>query len=170
MSTNESTRNEATETGRTVHKSPPGDELDAITAGEAGAGRLAVLNGVSRLQLDALFALAGEGACSGAAIRDTLDAVYGDDAAVSERLYGHLDDLAERGLLDKQDEGPHTWTNTYWLTTAGRDAIDAYREWAGQCLLPRPAPDADGDDDPPAPGVAAGPPATTHPLAGEGWL
>jgi len=67
----------------------------------------------------------------GLAIKRELEEYYGDEVNHG-RLYPNLDDLVERGLVEKSELDKRT--NQYELTERGYDVVDAQREWAEQYL------------------------------------
>jgi PadR family transcriptional regulator PadR len=80
-------------------------------------------------QRDALYAIAGQDEPKGLAIKDELDSYY-ESAINHGRLYPNLDELVEKGLVEKGQIDDRT--NSYDLTQRGRREIDARREWEDQ--------------------------------------
>jgi DNA-binding PadR family transcriptional regulator len=80
-------------------------------------------------QRDILYVVAGRDRPKGLAVKDDLDGYYGSEINHG-RLYPNLDQLVDKGLLEK---GKHDErTNFYALTDRGRRELDARREWEAQ--------------------------------------
>lgn len=62
----------------------------------------------------------------GLAIKDELEAYYGHHINHG-RLYPNIDDLANKGLVEKSERDKRT--NNYSLTQAGRDALEDDLDW-----------------------------------------
>lgn len=77
-------------------------------------------------QRDVLYVVAGLDEPKGLAIKDELDEYY-ESEINHGRLYPNLDDLVEKGLLEKGRIDDRT--NSYTLTQRGRREIRARREW-----------------------------------------
>ena len=82
-------------------------------------------------QRDILYAIAGQDAPKGLAIKDELDSYY-ESEINHGRLYPNLDELVEKGLVEKGTIDDRT--NSYDLTQRGRREIDARREWEEQYI------------------------------------
>ena len=80
-------------------------------------------------QRDALYAIAGQDEPHGLAIKDELEDYY-ESEIYHGRLYPNLDELVERGLVEKGERDKRT--NYYKITQRGRRAVDARREWEEQ--------------------------------------
>ena len=80
-------------------------------------------------QRDALYAIAGQDEPHGLAIKDELDSYY-ESEIHHGRLYPNLDELVEKGLVEKGQIDRRT--NYYKITQRGRREIDARREWEEQ--------------------------------------
>lgn len=81
---------------------------------------------LTAFQRDALYAIAGEDAPHGLAIKEELEAYY-EKEVHHGRLYPNLDTLADRGLIEKDQHDRRT--NAYTLTDRGRREIQARRDW-----------------------------------------
>ncbi|WP_121820145.1 PadR family transcriptional regulator [Halostella salina] len=80
-------------------------------------------------QRDLLYAVAGQEAPHGLAIKEVLDDYY--EAEIHHgRLYPNLDTLVEKGLVEKSEKDRRT--NEYRLTSRGRREIADRREWEAQ--------------------------------------
>lgn len=77
-------------------------------------------------QRDLLFVIAGKDEPHGLAIKDAIEEYY-DKEVQAGRLYPNLDELAEKGLIEKGVIDRRT--NSYSLTKRGRREIEARREW-----------------------------------------
>ncbi len=91
-------------------------------------------------QRDVLYVVAGLDEPKGLAIKDELDDYY-ESEINHGRLYPNLDDLVEKGLLEKGSIDDRT--NSYTLTQRGRRELEARREWEDeyvQNLLGEAAP------------------------------
>lgn len=77
-------------------------------------------------QRDLLFVIAGKDEPHGLAIKDSIEEYYDKDVQAG-RLYPNLDELAEKGLVEKGEIDRRT--NSYSLTKRGRREIEARREW-----------------------------------------
>jgi DNA-binding PadR family transcriptional regulator len=82
-------------------------------------------------QRDCLTVIAGMNKPKGLAIRDKLNEYYGGDINHG-RLYPNLDELVEKGLVEKGKIDDRT--NYYALTQRGRREIEARREWEDEYL------------------------------------
>lgn len=89
------------------------------------------MHDLTAFQRDALIIVAGLDDPHGLAIKDELDNYYEGD--VNEgRLYPSLDELAEKGLIEKGQKDRRT--NLYNLTQRGRREIEARSEWEQQSI------------------------------------
>lgn len=77
-------------------------------------------------QRDVLYVIAGLGEPKGLAIKEELDEYY-ESEINHGRLYPNLDDLVEKGLLEKGRIDDRT--NSYILTQRARRELQARREW-----------------------------------------
>ena len=82
-------------------------------------------------QRDLLYIVAGLEGPKGLEIKDELEEVY-EGEIHHGRLYPNLDNLVEKGLIDKEEIDGRT--NAYRVTRRGRREIDARREWEEQYL------------------------------------
>lgn len=80
-------------------------------------------------QRDVLYVVADRGDPKGLAIKTDLDEYYGTDINHG-RLYPNLDDLVEKGLLEKGEKDQRT--NSYRLTDRGERELKARREWENE--------------------------------------
>lgn len=64
----------------------------------------------------------------GSDLMDTLDPLYKHGANYG-RLYPNLDELADRGLIEKRVGVPDDRSNTYTLTERGREALEERARW-----------------------------------------
>lgn len=92
------------------------------------------MDDLTAFQRDTLFVIASLGEPYGLAIRDALTEYYGEEVNHG-RLYPNLDELADRGYLEKRPGGDRK--NRYTLTEAGRDRCVSRHEWEADCLLQR---------------------------------
>lgn len=89
------------------------------------------MHDLTGFQRDMLYVIAGLNNPHGLAIKDELDAYYGDEIHHG-RLYPNLDDLVGKGLVEK---GKHDdRTNAYNLSPRGYRELDARRDWEHQYL------------------------------------
>jgi len=82
-------------------------------------------------QRDILYVTAGLEEPHGLAIKDELDDYY-EQEINHGRLYPNLDDLVDKGLLEKGELDRRT--NVYTVTQRGQREIEARREWETQYL------------------------------------
>ncbi|EMA56484.1 helix-turn-helix transcriptional regulator [Halococcus thailandensis] len=80
-------------------------------------------------QRDLLYAIAGQDKPKGLAIKDELEGYY-ESEIHHGRLYTNLDELVEKGLVEKGERDKRT--NYYDLTQRAHREIDARREWEDQ--------------------------------------
>ncbi len=84
------------------------------------------MHDLTGFQRDCLYVIAGKNAPKGLAIKDELDEYYNDNINHG-RLYPNLDQLVEKGLVEKGLIDDRT--NKYTLTSRGEREIRARREW-----------------------------------------
>ncbi|QGX93382.1 PadR family transcriptional regulator (plasmid) [Haloplanus rallus] len=89
------------------------------------------MHDLTGFQRDILYVTAGLEEPHGLAIKDELDAYY-EQEINHGRLYPNLDDLVEKGLLEKGELDKRT--NVYTVTQRGQREIEARREWENQYL------------------------------------
>jgi len=77
-------------------------------------------------QRDLLYVIAGKDKPHGLAIKEELEQYY-ESEIHHGRLYPNLDELVEKGLVEKGELDRRT--NYYSLTRRGRREIDARRDW-----------------------------------------
>lgn len=80
-------------------------------------------------QRELLYATAGLDEPHGLAIKEELDDYY-ETEVHHGRLYPNLDELADKGLVEKGERDRRT--NSYTLTRRGTREIEARREWENQ--------------------------------------
>ena len=80
-------------------------------------------------QRDLLYVAAGKDEPHGLALKDELEAYY-EGEIHHGRLYPNLDELVDKGLLEKGKIDNRT--NYYQVTQRGRREIEARREWEDQ--------------------------------------
>jgi DNA-binding PadR family transcriptional regulator len=81
---------------------------------------------LTAFQRDLLYAIGGLDEPHGLAIKDVLEQYYEKDIHHG-RLYPNLDDLVEKGLVEKGKIDDRT--NSYTLTRRGRRELDDRRSW-----------------------------------------
>ena len=81
---------------------------------------------LSAFQRDTLYAVGKLQDPHGLAIKQQLEAYYNSEVNHG-RLYPNLDQLVERGLIDKGQKNDRT--NEYQLTDRAREMIRNRREW-----------------------------------------
>ena len=82
-------------------------------------------------QRDILYVITGLDEPHGLAVKAELDEYY-EQEINHGRLYPNLDDLVEKGLLDKGELDKRT--NVYTVTQRGTREIEARRDWEDQYL------------------------------------
>lgn len=81
---------------------------------------------LTAFQRDALYAIGGRDEPHGLAIKADLEEYY-EGEINHGRLYPNLDDLVNKGLVEKGHQDKRT--NFYRLTERGRRELQARREW-----------------------------------------
>ncbi|WP_081927084.1 helix-turn-helix transcriptional regulator [Halobellus rufus] len=89
------------------------------------------MHDLTKFQRDCLYAIAGMDEPKGLAIKDELDDYY-EGEIHHGRLYPNLDELVEKGLVEKGEVDRRT--NSYDITRRGRREIVARREWEDKYL------------------------------------
>jgi DNA-binding PadR family transcriptional regulator len=89
------------------------------------------MHDLTAFQRDILYVLAGSEDAYGLAIKQELEGYYEGDVNHG-RLYPNLDDLVERGYVEKGQIDRRT--NSYNLTDAGEAVIERRREWESRYL------------------------------------
>ncbi|WP_246982249.1 PadR family transcriptional regulator [Halorientalis marina] len=89
------------------------------------------MHDLTAFQRDILYVLAGSEDAYGLAIKRELEGYYEGDVNHG-RLYPNLDDLVERGYVEKGQIDRRT--NSYNLTEAGAAEIERRREWETEYL------------------------------------
>ena len=84
---------------------------------------------LTHFQRDLLYVIAGKDKPHGLAIKDELEEYY-EGEIHHGRLYPNLDELVEKGLVEKGQRDRRT--NFYSLTSRGRREIEARRDWEQQ--------------------------------------
>ncbi|CQH65411.1 MULTISPECIES: PadR family transcriptional regulator [Halobacterium] len=87
------------------------------------------MHDLTGFQRDILYVIAGLEQPHGLAVKDELDDYY-EQEINHGRLYPNLDDLVDKGLLEKGKLDKRT--NSYTLTRRGRREITARRDWETQ--------------------------------------
>lgn len=87
------------------------------------------MNEITGFQRDILYVVAGLGDPKGMRVQAELEEYYGA-SVLHARVYQNLDSLDEEGLIEKGERDSRT--NYYRLTPAGRDRIEARREWENE--------------------------------------
>ncbi len=80
-------------------------------------------------QRDLLYVIAGQDEPHGLAIKEELETYY-EKEIHHGRLYPNLDDVVEKGLVEKGELDQRT--NYYTITARGRRELEARREWEDQ--------------------------------------
>lgn len=93
---------------------------------------------LTAFQRDALVAIAGLNDPHGIAVKEELEAYYGDEVRHG-RLYPNLDTLVNEDLLHKGQKDRRT--NEYTLTEAGLEEINARLDWQAKHLADGQTPD-----------------------------
>ena len=89
------------------------------------------MHDLTAFQRDVLYVLAGLDEAYGLAIKAELEEYY-EGEVNHGRLYPNLDDLVERGYVEKGQIDRRT--NSYELTERGTDALMKRREWEDSYL------------------------------------
>ena len=84
------------------------------------------MHDLTAFQRDQLYAIAGLDEPHGVAVKERLDEYY-DETVLSSRLYPNLDELVDRGLVEKGALNDRA--NTYTLTPRGHDLIEERHGW-----------------------------------------
>ncbi|SFR47691.1 PadR family transcriptional regulator [Halorubrum sodomense] len=100
--------------------------MRSVLADDGDDAEPAGLADLTAFQRDILRTLDREDHRKGTAIRAGLEAYYGVDVNHG-RLYPSLDQLVEKGLIEKSKRNRRT--NDYALTDAARDALAEYDAW-----------------------------------------
>ncbi|UHQ96140.1 PadR family transcriptional regulator [Natrinema halophilum] len=80
-------------------------------------------------QRDLLYVIAGQDEPHGLAIKEELENYYEKDIQHG-RLYPNLDEIVDKGLVEKGELDRRT--NYYTVTARGRRELEARREWEDQ--------------------------------------
>jgi len=86
------------------------------------------LKRLSGYQRDLLVAVDQSPDDAGAGIREYLESEYGETVTHSQ-FYPNLDELAERGLIEKSERAIDDRTNSYTTTARGRTALRKHAAW-----------------------------------------
>ncbi len=81
---------------------------------------------LTAFQRDLLYVIAGQDDPHGLAIKDELEDYY-EKEIHHGRLYPNLDDVVDKGLVEKGELDRRT--NYYTITARGRRELEARREW-----------------------------------------
>lgn len=87
------------------------------------------MHDLTGFQRDCLVVIAGLDSPKGLAIKDELDEYYGSEINHG-RLYPNLDELVQKGLIEKGQIDDRT--NSYSLTDEGRELLAGRYEWENQ--------------------------------------
>jgi len=87
------------------------------------------MHDLTGFQRDLLVVIAGLEEPHGLAIKDELEEYY-ESEVNHGRLYPNLDELVEKGLVEKGQKDRRT--NVYHLTQRGRRELSARQEWESQ--------------------------------------
>ncbi|WP_424016304.1 PadR family transcriptional regulator (plasmid) [Halorientalis pallida] len=87
------------------------------------------MHDLTGFQRDLLYVIAGLDEPHGLALKEDLDAYY-ETEIHHGRLYPNLDDLVEKGLVEKGSKDRRT--NVYSITKRGERELQARREWETQ--------------------------------------
>ncbi len=82
-------------------------------------------------QRDLLYVIAGEDEPHGLAIKEELEEYY-EKEIHHGRLYPNLDELVDKGLVEKGSRDRRT--NVYTATRRGRRELEARRDWEDQYI------------------------------------
>jgi DNA-binding PadR family transcriptional regulator len=99
------------------------------------------LTELTGFQRDLLFVLAGNDRVKGTEIMNTLRETQGRELLPS-RVYTNLDDLVEKGLINKGRRDGRT--NYYELTESGLGSVRRRLEWQAQFVSPEQFEGFDG--------------------------
>lgn len=91
------------------------------------------MHDLTGFQRDLLYVAASLNEPSGSDIRAVVGAYYGEEIAAG-RLYPNLNELVEKGLIEKGRVNDRT--NKYVVTHRGKREIDARQEWIDGLVLP----------------------------------
>ncbi|MEF8773367.1 MAG: helix-turn-helix transcriptional regulator [Halobacteriales archaeon] len=84
------------------------------------------MHDLTGFQRDCLYVIAGLGTPHGLAIKEELEDYY-ETEIHHGRLYPNLDELVEKGLVEKGQKDRRT--NAYTVTQRGERELEARREW-----------------------------------------
>ncbi len=90
---------------------------------------VSVMHDLTGFQRDLLVVIAGLDDPHGLAIKDELEEYY-ESEVNHGRLYPNLDEIVEKGLIEKGQKDRRT--NVYHLTKRGERELDARQEWESQ--------------------------------------
>jgi PadR family transcriptional regulator PadR len=91
------------------------------------------MHDLTGFQRDLLYVIDGLDDPHGLAIKARLESYY-ENEIHHGRLYPNLDELVEKGLVEKGKKDQRT--NIYTLTRRGRREIEARREWEQEYVEP----------------------------------
>ena len=84
---------------------------------------------LTAFQRDILYVISGQDDPHGLAIKDELEEYY-ENEINHGRLYPNLDDVVDKGLVEKGKVDRRT--NSYTITARGQRELEARREWEEQ--------------------------------------
>jgi DNA-binding PadR family transcriptional regulator len=87
------------------------------------------MHDLTGFQRDLLVVISGLEEPHGLAIKEELEDYY-ESEVNHGRLYPNLDELVEKGLVEKGEKDRRT--NVYYLTKRGGRELDARQEWEAQ--------------------------------------
>jgi len=87
------------------------------------------MHDLTGFQRDLLVVISGLDEPHGLAIKEELEEYY-ESEVNHGRLYPNLDELVDKGLVEKGQKDRRT--NVYHLTQRGRRELDARQEWESQ--------------------------------------
>lgn len=91
------------------------------------------MHDLTGFQRDLLYVIAGQDEPHGLAVKEELEEYY-EQEIHHGRLYPNLDDVVDKGLVEKGELDRRT--NYYVLTQRGHRELEARREWEQQYLEP----------------------------------
>ena len=89
------------------------------------------MHDLTGFQRDVLYVIEGTNGPKGVDIKAELDGYYDSDINHG-RLYPNLDELVEKGLIEKGKIDDRT--NQYTLTSRGEREIEARRDWEDELI------------------------------------
>ncbi len=87
------------------------------------------MHDLTGFQRDLLYVVSGLEKPHGLAIKEEMEEYY-EKEVHHGRLYPNLDELVDKGLIDKSEKDRRT--NVYATTSRGRRELEARRDWEDQ--------------------------------------